>query len=94
MLIARANEIRGVDLLQPYYHTIPTISLPQVLSPSQLEFLGKNSTLYWTDSQVNEVKRTGLTSGNKRFSLARMSCRVWFFNVSKSSLDLNEDFST
>lgn len=63
LLIARSNEIRGVDLGQPYYHTIPTISLPQVLNPSQLEFLGKNSTLYWSDSQVNEIKRTGLTSG-------------------------------
>ncbi|KAF5306597.1 hypothetical protein FQR65_LT18530 [Abscondita terminalis] len=63
LLIARPNEIRGVDLLQPYYHTIPTISVPQVLNPSHLEFLGKNNVLYWSDSQVSEVKRTGLTSG-------------------------------
>lgn len=63
LLIARANEIRGVDLSQPYYHTIPTISLPQVLNPIQLEYLAKNTTLYWVDSQVNEVKRTGLTTG-------------------------------
>ncbi|KAB0803781.1 hypothetical protein PPYR_00751 [Photinus pyralis] len=63
LLIARSNEIRGVDLVQPYYHTIPTISSPQVLNPSQLEFLGKNNTLYWSDSQVSEVKRSGLTTG-------------------------------
>lgn len=63
LLFSRASEIRGVDLEQPYYHTIPTISLPQVLAPSQLEFIAKYNRLYWTDVQVNEVKRTGLTHG-------------------------------
>ncbi|XP_065167955.1 low-density lipoprotein receptor-related protein 1 [Atheta coriaria] len=63
LLIARANEIRGVDLLQPYYHTIPTISMPQVLYPSQIEYLASNNTLYWADSTANEVKRSGLTMG-------------------------------
>jgi integrin beta 2 len=52
-----------VDLGMPYYHTIPTISLPQVLSPSQLDFVAANRKIYWTDIQVNEVKRTGLTGG-------------------------------
>jgi integrin beta 2 len=42
---------------------IPTISLPQVLSPSQLDFVAANRKIYWTDVQVNEVKRTGLTGG-------------------------------
>ncbi|XP_044727187.1 prolow-density lipoprotein receptor-related protein 1 isoform X2 [Chrysoperla carnea] len=63
LLFSRANEIRGVDLSQPYYHTIPTISVPQVLSPSQIDFDAKTSTLYWTDPQISEVKRSGLTSG-------------------------------
>lgn len=63
LLFSRANEIRGVDLGMPYYHTIPTISLPQVLSPSQLDFVAANRKIYWTDIQVNEVKRTGLTGG-------------------------------
>lgn len=63
MLISRNNEIRGVDILQPYYHTIPTISLPQVLSPIQLDYLAHNSTLYWVDSHMNEIKRSGLTHG-------------------------------
>lgn len=63
LLIARTNEIRGVDILQPYYHTIPTISVPQVLTPSQLEYFAKNSTLYWADSQISEIKKSGLTSG-------------------------------
>lgn len=63
LLFARHNEIRGVDLEQPYYHTIPTISLPVVINAIELEYLAKNSSLYWVDSQSNEVKRTGLTSG-------------------------------
>lgn len=63
MLISRNNEIRGVDILQPYYHTIPTISIPQVLSPIQLDYLARNSTLYWVDSHINEIKRSGLTHG-------------------------------
>lgn len=63
LLFSRANEIRGVDLAQPYYHTIPTISLPQVLAPTQLDYVAATKSLYWTDSQVNEVKRAGLTGG-------------------------------
>lgn len=63
MLFSRSNEIRGVDLSQPYYHTIPTISVPQVLTPSHIDFVAKTSTLYWTDPNINEVKRSGLTSG-------------------------------
>lgn len=63
LLFSRANEIRGVDLKMPYFHTIPTISLPQVLSPSQLDFVATSKKIYWTDVQVNEVKRTNLTGG-------------------------------
>ncbi|KAJ8961610.1 hypothetical protein NQ314_005912 [Rhamnusium bicolor] len=63
LLISRDSEIRGVDIQQPYYHTIPTISVPQVLSPIQIEYLARNKTLYWADSKMNEIKRTGLTHG-------------------------------
>lgn len=63
LLIARKNEIRGVDISQPYYHTIPTISVPQVLHPNQVEYLARNKTLFWADSQISEVKKSGLTSG-------------------------------
>ncbi|XP_074039673.1 LDL receptor protein 1 [Leptinotarsa decemlineata] len=63
LLISKNTQIRGVDILQPYYHTIPTISIPQVLSPVQLEYFAKNSTLYWSDQHYNEIKRTSLTHG-------------------------------
>ncbi|XP_060522093.1 prolow-density lipoprotein receptor-related protein 1 isoform X3 [Cylas formicarius] len=63
LLIARHGEIRGVDINQPYYHTIPTISLPQVLSPIKLEFVAKSKTLFWADSQINEIKWSSLIHG-------------------------------
>ena len=34
LLFSRTNEIRGVDLDNPYYHIIPPISMPQVGSPT------------------------------------------------------------
>lgn len=52
-----------MDITQPYYHTIPTISVPQVLGPVQLEYTANNSMLYWADTHINEIKRSGLTSG-------------------------------
>ena len=39
VLFSRSNEIRRVDLDNPYYHIIPPISLPQVLQTVQLDFL-------------------------------------------------------
>lgn len=63
LLISRNSEIRGVDILQPYYHTIPTVSIPQVLSPIQIEFVAKNTSFYWADSHIKEIKRSGLTRG-------------------------------
>ncbi|XP_054274081.1 low-density lipoprotein receptor-related protein 1-like [Macrosteles quadrilineatus] len=63
LLFSRANEIRGVDLAQPYYHTIPTISLPQVLQPTQLDYVAAHKAIYWADGQVNEVRRAALTGG-------------------------------
>jgi DNA-binding beta-propeller fold protein YncE len=47
----------------PYYHTIPTISLPQVLTPSTIDFDARNKKIYWTDIQINEVKRSNLIGG-------------------------------
>ena len=61
LLISRPNEIRGVDLSQPYYHTIPPINLPKVIAASQIDFVAKQKQIYWADSQLNEVKRALLT---------------------------------
>ncbi|XP_075238130.1 LDL receptor protein 1 isoform X2 [Lycorma delicatula] len=67
LLFSRTNEIRGVDLTQPYYHTIPTISLSPsqlALSPSQLDYHAKSRTIFWTDIQINEVKKSLLIGGS------------------------------
>lgn len=66
LLFSRTNEIRGVDLTQPYYHAIPTISLSPsqlVLSPSQLDYQASTRTIFWTDIQINEVKKASLFGG-------------------------------
>ena len=60
LLFSRPNEIRGVDLDNPYYHIIPPISLPQVLQAVQLDFYGHERRIFWVDAQLNEVKRVGL----------------------------------
>lgn len=61
LLISRPNEIKGVDLEQPYYHTIPPINLPKVISAAQIDYIAKEKQIYWADSQMNEVKRALLT---------------------------------
>ena len=60
LLFSRPNEIRGVDLDNPYYHIIPPISLPQVLQAVQIDFFGQERRIFWVDAQLNEVKRVGL----------------------------------
>lgn len=57
LLISRPNEIKGVDLDEPYYHTIPPINLPKVISAGEIDFDAKERKIYWADSQLNEVKR-------------------------------------
>jgi low-density lipoprotein receptor-related protein 1 (alpha-2-macroglobulin receptor) len=64
LLFVMASEIRGVDLLQPNHHTIPTISHPtQVIAPNRLDYVLNQTRLYWSDIQLNEVKTSPLASG-------------------------------
>ncbi|XP_030747153.1 prolow-density lipoprotein receptor-related protein 1 [Sitophilus oryzae] len=63
LLIARNNEIRGVDLDQPYNYIIPMISVSQGLSSVQLEYYARNKSLYWADSNIDAIKRVNLTQG-------------------------------
>lgn len=64
LLFINKEEIRGIDILQPYHHTIPTIShSSHVLSPNNIDFLFKDGRLYWTDSMLNEIKTAGLSNG-------------------------------
>lgn len=63
LVFSRLNEIRGVDLDMPYFHTIPTISSPHAMSPSALDFHASSGKLYWADPQSSEVRRSNLQGG-------------------------------
>lgn len=89
LLFSRPNEIRGVDLGMPYYHTIPTISLPQVLAPSQLDFVAKNRKIYWTDIQVNEVKRASLTGSVTETVLDTGKKKIHTYCISFEGIKIN-----
>ena len=61
LLLSRPNDIRGLDLDRPTHMTLAPISMPKVLNPIALDYVQK--TIYWADSQLNEVKRYSLESG-------------------------------
>ena len=63
LLFARPNEIRGVDL-DSFYHIIPPLSLPKVITTYQLDFLAKEKRIYWADAESNELKRSSLNNIN------------------------------
>lgn len=64
LLFIMGNDIRGVDVMQPNHHTIPTIShTSHVLSPSVIDFLISDAQLYWSDQALNEVKTAGISNG-------------------------------
>ncbi|XP_046809386.1 low-density lipoprotein receptor-related protein 1 [Lucilia cuprina] len=64
LLFIMGDEIRGIDLMQPIHHTIPTIrQSPQVLAPQRIDFTVEDSRLYWSDVQLNEIKTAGISNG-------------------------------
>lgn len=66
LLFAQINEIRGVNLEQPYYNTIPTLLSydSQVLLHVQIDYLAADKKIYWSDYSSNEIKRSSLSGGN------------------------------
>lgn len=66
LLFAQMNEIRGVNLEQPYYNTIPTLLSydSQALLHVQIDYLASDKKIYWSDYSSNEIKRSSLTDGN------------------------------
>lgn len=66
LLFAQINEIRGVNLDQPYYNTIPTLlsyDTPSLLH-AQIDYLAADKKVYWSDYSTNEIKRSSLLGGN------------------------------
>lgn len=66
LLFAQMNEIRGVNLEQPYYNAIPTLLSydSQVLLHVQVDYVAANKKIYWSDYSSNEIKRSNLSGGN------------------------------
>lgn len=66
LLFAQINEIRGVNLEQPYYNAIPTLMSydSQALLHVQIDYLAADKKIYWSDYSSNEIKRSSLSGGN------------------------------
>lgn len=66
LLFAQVNEIRGVNLEQPYYNTIPTLLSydSQALFHVQIDYVAADKKIYWSDYSSNEIKRSSLFGGN------------------------------
>lgn len=62
LLIGKTTEIRAVDFIEPLHNVMAPIGAPKVFSPRQIEFDAKSKTIFWVDSQTNEVKRAQLAS--------------------------------
>ncbi|GIY95885.1 low-density lipoprotein receptor-related protein 1B [Caerostris extrusa] len=62
LLFTRQNEIRGVELTMPYYNMIPPISLPKVMKVHQIDFVASRHQIFWSDSDLSEVKRANLSA--------------------------------
>ncbi|XP_027843018.2 low-density lipoprotein receptor-related protein 1 [Aphis gossypii] len=66
LLFAQTNEIRGVNLEQPYYNAIPTFlsyDSPALLHV-QIDYFAADKNIYWSDYSSNEIKRSSLFGGN------------------------------
>ncbi|CAG9131327.1 unnamed protein product [Plutella xylostella] len=66
LLIGRLGEIRGVELSDPAVLTIPVRGGAGVAAPGNLQAHHASYTIYWSDTETNEIKMTGLTSGPVR----------------------------
>lgn len=76
------NEIRGVNLDQPYYNTIPTLLSfeSQPLLHVQIDYLATDKNIYWSDYSSNEIKRSSLSGGNIEVILDTGNLYLSFYN--------------
>lgn len=59
-LIAKANEIRGLDLDNLQRDVMPPIFLPRIDKPSGLDFDAINEKVYWFDSKQKRIMRSNI----------------------------------
>ncbi|CAG5013242.1 unnamed protein product [Parnassius apollo] len=72
LLVGREGEIRGVDVEEPLVPIVPTISGPDVTAPTNIQFLAADYNVYWTDTEVQEIKVARLTGGAVRAAAWRL----------------------
>lgn len=64
LLYVTGAEIRGVDVENPEHFIIPTVrNYIEVMAPKKVDFLFAEQRLFWTDTSLNLIKSTGLTTG-------------------------------
>lgn len=63
LLFIMGTEIRGVDILQPNHHAIPTITHTNVMGPNVIDFVIDDGRLYWSDVILSEIRTAGLSNG-------------------------------
>ncbi|CAH1640882.1 unnamed protein product [Spodoptera littoralis] len=66
LLIARAGEIRGVDLDAPLEHMVPAVAGAHVAAPAALQYEARARRLYWADTDTSEINSAALAGGAVR----------------------------
>ncbi|KAJ6647666.1 Prolow-density lipoprotein receptor-related protein 1, partial [Pseudolycoriella hygida] len=61
LLFIVGTEIRGVDILQPNHHAIPTIT--HTMGPNVIDFVVEEGRLYFSDVTLSEIRTAGLSNG-------------------------------
>ncbi|KAI8432507.1 hypothetical protein MSG28_013508 [Choristoneura fumiferana] len=63
IVVGWTGSIRGLDLDAPAQPAIPAVWGAQLAAPRTLATLTSQRLLYWSEAEVNEIKRTNLTGG-------------------------------
>ncbi|XP_014241482.1 low-density lipoprotein receptor-related protein 1 [Cimex lectularius] len=61
LLVVSSSEIRGLDLITPYHSTIPTITLPLLTNPSEVDFVAEPRVIYWAESPSGIIRSSQLS---------------------------------
>lgn len=54
ILIARREEIRGVDWDAPAHTLAPAVTAPHLAAPVHLHYLAADDAVFWADAEVSE----------------------------------------
>ncbi|XP_078701573.1 prolow-density lipoprotein receptor-related protein 1-like isoform X3 [Branchiostoma floridae x Branchiostoma belcheri] len=64
LLYARQLEVRGVDLLKPYYNMMSALTLPHIGNVTAVDFDAKEERIYWVDLRFPAVRRAFLNGSD------------------------------